>query len=94
MLQCGTVGLTHSEACGCGDVGAVERVQNSSAAHIQQPGLLFQQQGAVVPGRAEKMGAAQQTCGDTEIGILALSSHWLGSTSRPNLLQMHEFESR
>lgn len=55
---------THSEARGCGDVGGVESVQSSSAAHVQQPGLLFQQQGAVVPGRAKEMGAAQQTCGD------------------------------
>lgn len=55
---------THSEARGCGDVGGVESVQSSSAAHVQQPGLLLQQQGAVVLGRANETGAAQQTCGD------------------------------
>lgn len=56
---------THSDAYGCGDVGGVERVKNSSAAHVQQASVLFQQQGAVVQGRANKMGAAQQTCGNT-----------------------------
>lgn len=56
-----TIG-THSGAHGCGDVGGVERVQNSSAAHVQQPRLLFQQQGAVVLGRASEVGAAQQSC--------------------------------
>lgn len=63
-LSNATMWWTHAEARGCGDVGGVESVQGSSAAHEQQPGLLLQQQGAVVPGRADETGAAQQTCGD------------------------------
>lgn len=53
---------THRGVCRCGDVGGVERVQSSSAAHVQQPGLLLQQEGAVVPGGAIEASAAQQTC--------------------------------
>lgn len=63
---------THSEASGCGDAGGAERVQNSSAAHVEQPGLLLQQQGAVVQGRANKTGAAQQTCGKHTIIVTRL----------------------
>lgn len=56
---------THSEVSRCGDVGGVERVQSAFASHIQQPGLLLQQQGAVVPGRAGETSTAQQTCRDS-----------------------------
>lgn len=41
---------THREVSRCGDVGGVEGVQRSSASHVQQPGRLLQQQGAVVLG--------------------------------------------
>lgn len=56
---------THSKVSRCGDVGGVERIQSASASHVQQPGLLLQQQGAVVPGRAGETSTAQQTCRDT-----------------------------
>lgn len=53
---------THREVSRCGDVGGVEGVQRSSASHVQQPGRLLQQQGAVVLGRSSETAAAQQTC--------------------------------
>lgn len=37
-------------------------MQGSSASHVQQPGPLLQQEGAVVLGRASETGSAQQTC--------------------------------
>lgn len=65
MGICGSQRLgTHSEVCRCGDVGGVERIQSTSASHIEQPGLLLQQQGAVVPGRAGETSTAQETCRD------------------------------